>query len=524
MPRFNLIVTMVLVPYGINPNFDIVLRVMVTSRKYTKLYNTIFNPIKNAIDLSLISEVTGLGLDEIEPIKIAQYFCPGYDNDIFKSRFSFFPLVIIQIAFLFTTIVTLGSIINEKQAKMKEYLKLVGIKNIAMWLTWIVRLIIPFLILSALFTLVSSVRVNPREKDNDALTKKAVFFYTNPFVGFSVFFVYSFQVTMLTLLLGQIFSKTFIAKTFTIIFWLITLINFYDSLPSSSIKYLFCIFPNTGLTFAFQVIFQYERSGEDFSYLNLYENLFDDTLNLGAVLASMIGWTLLYIPVTWYIERILPGEYGAPLPFYFPFMPSYWRTPKINKMDDLDFDPVKQDKYGFEKDPIGLNQSITIHNVTKKFRYGFSKNKTVVDSISLNMYENQITGLLGHNGAGKTTTTFMLCGIYAPSSGDAKILGKSIRTSMDEIRSSLGFCPQYDILYDDLTVAEHIDLIASIKGYSKKEIKEEILKISSLVGLENDLEKKSKQLSGGMKRRLSVAMALTGGSKVIILDEPTSGL
>ena len=82
--------------------------------------------------------------------------------------------------------------------------------------------------------------------------------------------------------------------------------------------------------------------------------------------------------------------------------------------------------------------------------------------MSINFYENQITGLLGHNGAGKTTTTFMLCGIYAPTSGDAFILGKSIKKNLNEIRQSLGFCPQYNILYDQLTVAEHIDLIASV--------------------------------------------------------------
>ncbi len=84
--------------------------------------------------------------------------------------------------------------------------------------------------------------------------------------------------------------------------------------------------------------------------------------------------------------------------------------------------------------------------------------------MSINFYENQITGLLGHNGAGKTTTTFMLCGIYAPDAGTAYILGNNILTQMNKIQTSLGFCPQHDILYDDLTVAEHIDLVASVSN------------------------------------------------------------
>ncbi len=75
-----------------------------------------------------------------------------------------------------------------------------------------------------------------------------------------------------------------------------------------------------------------------------------------------------------------------------------------------------------------------------------------------------------------------------------------------------------------MTVAEHIELIAKIKGYTVGEVRKEVTKMSSYVGLENELDKQARNLSGGMKRRLSVAMALTGGSKIIILDEPTSGL
>jgi ABC-type multidrug transport system ATPase subunit len=109
----------------------------------------------------------------------------------------------------------------------------------------------------------------------------------------------------------------------------------------------------------------------------------------------------------------------------------------------------------------------------------------------------------------------MLCGLYAPSSGTAFILDKDIRTQMEEIRTSLGFCPQHSIVFDELTVRQHLDLVGSIKGFCKQELEAEIVKVTKCVGFEqNDLIKKSKELSGGMKRRLSLAMALIGDSKV----------
>jgi hypothetical protein len=111
----------------------------------------------------------------------------------------------------------------------------------------------------------------------------------------------------------------------------------------------------------------------------------------------MIAWTLIYIPISWYIERIFPGEYGAPLPFYFPFMKSYWFKNNDTVQDVSPKTP--KNIIGFEREP-NLNVTVSIQSLSKKFRIGF-KDKTVVNNLSINFFENQITGLLGHNGAGK---------------------------------------------------------------------------------------------------------------------------
>jgi len=140
------------------------------------------------------------------------------------------------------------------------------------------------------------------------------------------------------------------------------------------------------------------------------------------------------------------------------------------------------------------------------------------------MYKGQIFALLGHNGAGKTSTINMITGLYPATSGTVKVFGKDILTDLDEIRKSLGVCPQHDVLFDSLTVQEHLELYAVFKGVAPKECQQEIDHILDELELKDKRNTLSKDLSGGQKRKLSVGIAFVGGSKFILLDEPSSGL
>jgi ABC-type multidrug transport system ATPase subunit len=140
------------------------------------------------------------------------------------------------------------------------------------------------------------------------------------------------------------------------------------------------------------------------------------------------------------------------------------------------------------------------------------------------LYEGQVTGLLGPNGAGKSTTIAMLTGLTPPSGGDAIVAGHSLLGSLAECRRCLGVCPQQNVLFPSLTCAEHLRIFAVLKGVPSRDVNREISKKLREVGLEQKGEARASTLSGGMKRRLQMAMALIGPSKVVLLDEPTSGL
>jgi ATP-binding cassette, subfamily A (ABC1), member 3 len=184
-----------------------------------------------------------------------------------------------------------------------------------------------------------------------------------------------------------------------------------------------------------------------------------------------------------------------------------------------DDETIKMDSSFFESEPVNTTVGISCQNLRKVF-----SGKVAVNRVSLNMYKGQITVLLGHNGAGKTTTMNMITGIFPPSHGSAYVDGYNVRTQTRQARRSLSLCPQENIIYDELTVEQHLKLYAVLKDHPWEDVNKEIDKILKLVSLSDKKTTLSSNLSGGMKRKLALGIAMVGGSKILILDEPTSGM
>lgn len=154
-------------------------------------------------------------------------------------------------------------------------------------------------------------------------------------------------------------------------------------------------------------------------------------------------------------------------------------------------------------------------------RYG---EKTAVDALDLTVKQGELFALLGVNGAGKTTTVKMLSGLLAPTSGDAEILGYSLVSQTQEVKSRINLSPQETAVAPKLTVRENLELIAGIYGSTRKEAKEKAAAILEEFRMQEVAGQRAGTLSGGWQRRLSIAMALISQPQILFLDEPTLGL
>ena len=166
-----------------------------------------------------------------------------------------------------------------------------------------------------------------------------------------------------------------------------------------------------------------------------------------------------------------------------------------------------------------MEYAIQTTNLTKRFGQ-----KTAVDHLALAVKPGELFALLGVNGAGKTTTIKMLSGLTKPTEGDALLLGDSITGNPEAAKAHNGVSPQETAIARNLSVEENIVLMARIYGANERTAREKADSIVQRLGLSEVTKQKAKTLSGGMQRRLSIAMALISEPKILFLDEPTLGL
>ncbi|XP_056678235.1 phospholipid-transporting ATPase ABCA7 isoform X2 [Monodelphis domestica] len=278
------------------------------------------------------------------------------------------------------------------------------------------------------------------------------------------------------------------------------------------------------VTFGFgcEYLSLYEVQGVGIQWHNLGQSpLAGDTYNLALSQALLIIDAGLYSLATWYIETVFPGQYGVPQPWNFPFRKSYWYGEQTSASQYQAASSDVPPQVLVEETSPELQVGVSLRNLVK---YYPGCSRPALRGLSLDFYEGHITAFLGHNGAGKTTTLSILSGLFPPTQGSVFILGQDVSSNRTFAYQNMGICPQHNVLFDTLTVEEHIWFYGCLKGLSKEAVAQELPSLLKDVGLSHKREEQTCHLSGGMQRKLSIAIAFVGNSRVVILDEPTAGV
>ncbi|XP_043210384.1 ATP-binding cassette sub-family A member 2-like [Amphibalanus amphitrite] len=301
---------------------------------------------------------------------------------------------------------------------------------------------------------------------------------------------------------------------------------------STPVKVITCLLSPSAFNLAFKYVGFYEQqgSGVDWSTWTV-SPVENDQFSLALTMLLMLLDILLYAIVIWYAEAVCPGSAGVPQPWYFPVTLRYWCPSAVRdggrrageEGSGAEDGPTEDGEAGLlsEREPSDLKLAVELSGVSWRFR---GQPRPAVDQLSLRLYQGQVTALLGHNGAGKTTTMSMLCGLLPCQSGSVTVYGLDTRRELSEVRRALGFCPQQDVLVDGLTPAEHLWMYARVRGATDDEADMEVISVLADIDLLTRRDLDVRHLSGGQRRKLSVAIAFLGGSRCIVLDEPTAGV
>ena len=465
-----------------------------------------------------------------------------YRVDSFGQFMGYMIGVMIVLAYMCPLSMYIYRMVGEKESKIKEGMKIMGLREGEYFLSYFIQ----YVIVNIFTSLVS------------AGLFKGILNYIPYHFLFFMMLLWSLNVFSLIYFFQSFIDKTKIALVLSLVIYFmmycVSVACMFEG-GKQYVKILLSLLPqvclNNGILLMakFQYHFRYFKNRE---FLDNYTNF-----SVGIMYLMFVVDFLLFLFIGFYLDNVLPHDFGIRKPFYFLCTLDFWspgkskNTLEIEKQLNVKINPeyktykskesysnISNDDYeninglygnspNFESEEIYKDKNkkddlLKIRNIVKIFGDG----KKAVDSVNLNFYKDEIFALLGHNGAGKTTLISMLTGMYEATEGkavydDINILESS---NMDKFREKLGICPQHDILFEDLNIKEHLEMFSIFKGVESNKVDDEVNKVMHDFQLDDIQNMIAKNLSAGQRRKLSIAISLIGGSKVIFLDEPSSGM
>ncbi|KAK4842799.1 hypothetical protein QYF36_000224 [Acer negundo] len=457
------------------------------------------------------------------------------------------PTFFLAIA-MFGFVFQIRSLVTEKELKLRQAMNMMGLYDTAYWLSWLTW--------EGIMTLVSSLSV----VIFGMIFHFDFFLKNNTVLLFLLFFLFQLNMTgyafMLSAFISKSSSSTRIGFSIFIVGFIVTQIGFPYNKRVQFKRYgvIWSLFPPNLLAQALNLLTTNPKVGVTWSERAKCPP--DDagcmmTINgvYNWLMATFVLWFLLAI----YFDNVIPNASGVRKSIFYFVMPGYWTgrggnkaeegnccctgsVPSLEHVTPDDEDVLEEENNVKEQakgDMVESNVAVQIRGLVKTYpgTMGCCKCKKTspfhaVKGLWMNVDKDRLFCLLGPNGAGKTTAISCLTGITPVTAGDAFVYGDSIRSStgLSNIRRTIGVCPQFDILWDELSGQEHLHLFASIKGLPPASIKSVAENSLAEVKLTEAAKVRAGSYSGGMKRRLSVAIALIGDPKLIILDEPTTGM
>ncbi|KAF9413574.1 hypothetical protein BGZ94_000677 [Podila epigama] len=453
-------------------------------------------------------------------------FDPNLLNGYSLNEVSLF-LFPFGLSFLLPTFVSI--IVQEKEDRHRAMMAMNGLKSSAYYLSHYLEFMVMQIILSLFFCFTC------------AAVGSQLVLRTNPIILIVVLLVWAHTQTCLSFPIASVFSRTRKASLIVYFFVAVTCILGSASeaiFRDNGVPTTWFIHPSWAF---FKILFDGIRYASRINGLNpLQWSDFAPGKTLFTCLMILIGESVLFVLLALYIDAVAPSEYGVQKPWHFPISGLFKRAKTERDPESKLRSSTSANHGDHETDVLeGADADVYAERDRVKTVYDPEKTPLIIDGLyhryrgkvepalkgmSFGVETNTVLGLLGPNGAGKSTMIHLLTGLYKPTAGTAYVAGADIRSNMAMVHAKIGVCPQHDILWGDLTVADHLLFYSRLRGIPPELEQQAVTYAIASVSLTKFRDRQVKGLSGGEKRRVSIAISLLGDNAVIFLDEPSTGL